>query len=467
MEWTIAIPEIQNDPDRYFQRHLHMGAFLTAPIAGNDHTILPSADVDQAYTDYGPLLDALRGKRWVLEPHAIEATDTEVKANLFQVPGGYVVPITFGGNASSARVTLRHLKKKQGQRAWRSSVIHPGETDWSPMEVDDRGDYILMNVPLDRGCAMVKLSTSWMEPTKTYFTNEAVVTFGTTIPNGIFRYTLDGSVPTAQSPSYSGPISLREWTLVRMALFANNIQVGDLLTTDYVRVPLSPPEITPRSGIFEDTQSIEITPVQPEEPIIVRYTMDGTDPSADSPRYEGPFQIAEDAIIQARVFGPGTGPGECASATFRKRLSLPPNPDIYISDLEPVVSTVGYFETAKVDRSTQNKPIQLAGKHYEKGMGVSAHSELAYTLQPEFKAFVAVVGIDDEMIDFKPASVTFQVWTDDRLLEESPLMKPGQYWHLNVKLPEDAKRVRLIVTDGGDGIHGDHGDWANAGFVTH
>ena len=101
-----------------------------------------------------------------------------------------------------------------------------------------------------------------------------------------------------------------------------------------------------------------------------------------------------------------------------------------------------------------------------KGMGVSARSELAYTFKPKYKAFVAVVGIDDEMIDFAPASVTFQVLADDRLLKETPIMRPGQYWHLNVKLPADTQRVRLIVTDAGDGINGDHGDWANAGFRT-
>ena len=466
MEWTISIPEIQKDPDDYFQRHLYMGAFLTAPLPGNDHTILPTAGVDQAYYDYGPLLDALRGKRWVLEPHAIEVADNAAKANLFEVPGGYVVPVTFGGEASKVHVVLRHLKKQPGQSAFRAEAIHPGKTDWTPLKIEDNDGVVAMDVPLERGCAMVKLSTSWITPTITYFTTSIVVELGTTVNQAAIHYTLDGSEPTASSPRYTEPIAIHERTPVRMATFVKGAQVGETLTADYVKVPFAAPVITPDGGLIEDSVTVELAPAHPGEGLSVHYTLDGAEPSAESPRYESAIQITSDTTIKARTFAPDAEPGRIVSASFRKRPPLPPPPDIFISDLKAVVSTVGYFETAKADRSTQNKPMQIAGKPYNKGMGVSARSELAYTFKPEYKAFVAVVGIDDEMINFAPASVTFQVLADDRLLEETPVMRPGQYWHLNVRLPADTQRVRLIVTDAGDGINGDHGDWANAGFRT-
>ena len=47
--------------------------------------------------DYGPLLDAMRGKKWVLAPHCVESILPQVKVNLFEVPGGYALPVTFGG----------------------------------------------------------------------------------------------------------------------------------------------------------------------------------------------------------------------------------------------------------------------------------------------------------------------------------------------------------------------------------
>jgi hypothetical protein len=157
MAWTIMTPEFKHAPDAYFQRHLHMGAYLTAPLPGNDHTILPSPEVDRFYFDYGPMLKALRGKQWVLEPYAVTVEDDVAKANLFSVPDGYVVPVTFGGDAPAARVALRYLIKRPGQDSFQATVLHPGKTDWAPLPLSASNDAIVLDVPLVRGCAMVRI----------------------------------------------------------------------------------------------------------------------------------------------------------------------------------------------------------------------------------------------------------------------------------------------------------------------
>ena len=103
MQWTSIAENIRKEPDAYFQRHLHLGAFLTVPLPGNDHTLLPDPEIERYYLDYGPLLDALRGKRWLLLPHVIRVEGEKALANVFEVPGGYVIPVTFGGKESAAR----------------------------------------------------------------------------------------------------------------------------------------------------------------------------------------------------------------------------------------------------------------------------------------------------------------------------------------------------------------------------
>ncbi|HOZ48977.1 MAG TPA: chitobiase/beta-hexosaminidase C-terminal domain-containing protein [Candidatus Hydrogenedentes bacterium] len=236
LEWTIDTPAINDAPDSYFQRHLHMGAFPTAPLAGNDHTILPTANIDQVYFDYGPLLDALRGKRWVLEPHAVEVAGNGAKANLFEVPGGYVAPVTFAGDATEAHVVLRHLTRLPGQRAFHGELVHPGETEWAPLTVEDDGAQVALNVPLERGCAMVKLSTSWIAPATPYFTTVATIDLATTIENATIRYTLDGGEPTAASAAYTTPVTIADRTLVRMATFVDGVQLGEPIAREYVKV---------------------------------------------------------------------------------------------------------------------------------------------------------------------------------------------------------------------------------------
>lgn len=99
------INTLRPDPDALFQRHLHMGVFPTVPMPGADHTIPKDPWADKCYFAYGPLLNAIRGKRWVLKPHVISVQAAH--ANLFQVPGGYAIPITFANNVNEVTVTLR------------------------------------------------------------------------------------------------------------------------------------------------------------------------------------------------------------------------------------------------------------------------------------------------------------------------------------------------------------------------
>ena len=101
--------------------------------------------------------DALRGKRWVLKPHAVQVERNAAKANLFAVPDGYVVPVTFGKAAKNARVALRQLEKRPGQKTFKASVIHPGSTEWKPLTLLEEDGVVTLDVPLMRGCAMVKI----------------------------------------------------------------------------------------------------------------------------------------------------------------------------------------------------------------------------------------------------------------------------------------------------------------------
>ncbi|MCY3021831.1 MAG: NPCBM/NEW2 domain-containing protein [Planctomycetota bacterium] len=156
-----------------------------------------------------------------------------------------------------------------------------------------------------------------------------------------------------------------------------------------------------------------------------------------------------------------------ATVTTPALPKLPPVPHVHLSDLKPATATVGWGQ-AGVDKSIEGKPLTVNGKKYAKGMGVHAPSELLYACKPEYKRFVAVVGLDDEKRDDERPSVVFEVHADDKLLAQSPKLtwRTNRCWHFDVPLPAVTKRVRLVVTDAGDGIAADHADWVDAGFVT-
>jgi hypothetical protein len=192
MAWNYNESLFRPNPDTFFQRHLFMGAYPTAPYPWNNHCIIPDTEwetqgnlaqenqagtrgfyynygslferdtahlwmkTEKYYLAYGPLLDAMRGKKWVLAPHCVEVTGGAAKANLFQVPGGYAMPVCFGGEAEFAEVILRNLP---GLGNLKYSVIHPDvETAVAPTVLSKGKEGALrLRVPLHHGCAMVTL----------------------------------------------------------------------------------------------------------------------------------------------------------------------------------------------------------------------------------------------------------------------------------------------------------------------
>ena len=153
--WTGEEKHLRPDPDVFFQKYLHLGVFPTAPFPGNDHSLVPGEWVDQQYLDYGPLLHTLRGKKWVLTSHCVEAVGGAAKVNLFEVTGGWVIPVTFGPKKGSVKVKLQHVPRLS--TALLVDAIHPGSDAITPVTTHVSKGAVELTVPLVRGCAMVRI----------------------------------------------------------------------------------------------------------------------------------------------------------------------------------------------------------------------------------------------------------------------------------------------------------------------
>ncbi|KJK55511.1 NPCBM/NEW2 domain-containing protein [Saccharothrix sp. ST-888] len=111
-------------------------------------------------------------------------------------------------------------------------------------------------------------------------------------------------------------------------------------------------------------------------------------------------------------------------------------------------------ETAAGDGRT----IGIRGTQYSRGLGVHARSEVDYYLGGTCRNLSVDVGVDDETNG--NGSVDFQVYRDTALVADSGIRTgkdPAK--HLVADLTGGG-RLRLVVTDGGDGIDYDHADWA-------
>ena len=75
-----------------------------------------------------------------------------------------------------------------------------------------------------------------------------------------------------------------------------------------------PPVFDPGSCLFYPTTNVTITCV--DEGIAIRYTLDGSTPTPNSPRYTKPITVDKTVTIRARTFTPGKNPSPVVSATY-------------------------------------------------------------------------------------------------------------------------------------------------------
>ncbi|WP_329530826.1 NPCBM/NEW2 domain-containing protein [Streptomyces sp. NBC_01450] len=146
-------------------------------------------------------------------------------------------------------------------------------------------------------------------------------------------------------------------------------------------------------------------------------------------------------------------------------VTAPPSGVSYLGDL-PWLSTTNGF--GPVERNTSNgesaagdgHPITLGGVVYAKGLGAHAPSAVEYYTGKRCRTVTADVGVDDEK--GANGTVAFEIWADGTLVASTGVLTnamPAQPVSADVT---GAEVVRLVVTDGGDGVDSDHADWANA-----
>ncbi len=136
-----------------------------------------------------------------------------------------------------------------------------------------------------------------------------------------------------------------------------------------------------------------------------------------------------------------------------------------LSSLDLKQMTSGWGK-ALPDHSVDANKLRIAGAEYAHGVGTHAESVMRVKLPGGPSRFRAKVGVDDEVQARGKGSVEFVVLSDGARIWSSGVRTAGEP-AVVVDLDLSGRTgIVLRVTDGGDGIDGDHADWAEAVFVT-
>jgi len=134
-------------------------------------------------------------------------------------------------------------------------------------------------------------------------------------------------------------------------------------------------------------------------------------------------------------------------------------PVVWLDEVEPDEAVQDYGKVEK-NHSVWQKEMIVAGKKFARGLGAHANGRIIYELAGAgFKTFRCQVGRDEHAGD---GIVVFQVGADNKTLFDSgPMTKATPAKAVEVSV-SGASTLELRSLDGGDGISGDHANWAEA-----
>lgn len=195
----------------------------------------------------------------------------------------------------------------------------------------------------------------------------------------------------------------------------------------------------------------------PSEPWLEISLVDGSRISLEKPRYEsdqflGRTRFARDLRIPvseiARIHARH---GKVRYLADEDHAAVRYTP--YIGPPRPIA------RNAAVDRST----LRLADQSYDRGLGMSSRTLLAYRLQPDDERFQALIGVND---DAGPsASVVFRVLVDSREVYASP-PRTARDEPIAVDVSVQGGKALILTIEFGDrGNVRDHADWVEARVV--
>jgi peptidoglycan/xylan/chitin deacetylase (PgdA/CDA1 family) len=196
------------------------------------------------------------------------------------------------------------------------------------------------------------------------------------------RYTTDGSTPTLASAVYTGPFTVSTTTTVKYRAWDNAGNV-EATNSQLIAVDTTPPTsaiacngAACSSSTYTAAVSVSLSATDPDDAVAaIRYTTDGSAPTASSTLYTGAFTVSttttvkyrgwdtagnveatKSQLIQVDTFAPTvsiTAPANGATVTGNVKITAAP------ADAQTGVASVAFYVDGVLVGTTTSSPWQL------------------------------------------------------------------------------------------------------------
>lgn len=151
----------------------------------------------------------------------------------------------------------------------------------------------------------------------TTFETSQTVTISCATEGATIYYTLDGSEPMAESSAYKR-FRISGKTTVKAIAVADGMADSEIVTAEYALGQCPKPVISTTSGETFYHKGNQVSIAYDCEEGIVHYTTDGSEPTKESPVYEGPFTTDESMVVKAKAFSDNYFDSAVVTATLTR-----------------------------------------------------------------------------------------------------------------------------------------------------
>jgi len=135
-------------------------------------------------------------------------------------------------------------------------------------------------------------------PTPTTYTTPVTVTMSDSMNGAVIYYTTDGTVPTRNSPVYTSPVTVTTSTSFQAIGTYPGMPQSDIAYATYsINLRTAPaPLFAPPPSTYTSSQSVTLSNTAH---LPMYYTLDGSNPTANSAPYAAPISVTKNTTIKA------------------------------------------------------------------------------------------------------------------------------------------------------------------------